>query len=76
MYKGKEIKKYILSKLLKASLNEKFCFLVFLKRLLIFLIIAWFNLYKPLITKHIASISMIACGIEEITIMAPLLKSK
>ena len=36
MYKGKAIRKYILSKLLNANLNDKFCFLVFLKRLLIF----------------------------------------
>ncbi|MDU6535938.1 MAG: hypothetical protein E6517_10910 [Intestinibacter bartlettii] len=76
MYKGKAIRKYILSKLLKANTNEKFCFLFFLKRLLIFLMIVLFNLYKPLITKHIANVSIIACGIEDKTIRRPLLKSK
>lgn len=76
MYKGKAIRKYILSKLLKANLNEKFCFLVFLKRLLIFLMIVLFNLYKPLITKHIANISIIVCGTEDRTMVRPLFKSK
>ena len=76
MYKGKAIRKYILSKLLKANLNEKFCFLFFLKRLLIFLMIVLFNLYKPLITKHIANNSIIVCGIEDKTMSRPLFKSK
>ena len=38
--------------------------------------IVLFNLYKPLITKHIANVSIIACGIEDKTIRRPLLKSK
>lgn len=76
MYKGKAIRKYILSKLLNANLNDKFCFLVFLKRLFIFLMIDLFNLYKPLVTKHIANISTIVCGVEDKTMMRPLFKSK
>ena len=38
--------------------------------------IVLFNLYKPLITKHIANNSIIVCGIEDKTMSRPLFKSK
>ena len=57
-----------------AILKEMFSFLLFLKRLLTFLIIDWFNLYRGLITKAIASNSIVICGIEAIIITIELLK--
>ena len=54
MYKGKAIRKYILSKLLKANLNEKFCFLFFLKSFKIQITRDQKKKYVPIITAILA----------------------